>query len=162
MRRSQGLGLVVCFCLSCGLFEGCGNGDALWVTGVLVKEGQPYKPPSGRKLSLYFCPMSDGTAGKPPGDTQMADYNEQDGSFKVPGTEGNGIRPGKYRIALVETFRRETIDQLEKVKKPKKGKARIDREKNLLEETFGETTSPFVRDLKTSTHLTLDMARPTG
>ncbi len=57
---------------------GCGGGNTIWVTGVLQKGGQPYKPLEERKLAL-----------------------------------------------------------------------------------FGKMTSPFVRDLKSSTKLTLDMAKPT-
>lgn len=92
----------------------------------------------------------------------MADYDAKDGSFTVPGHDGYGIRPGKYRIAVVETLRREALDQLKQGKALKAGqKKRIDRETNLLDDTFGEQTSPFVRDLKTSTKLTLDMAKPT-
>ncbi len=86
----------------------------IWVTGVLQKGGQIYEPPEGRKLALYFCPIEDGTSGDPTGDVEMADYNSKDGSFTVPGREGYGIRPGKYRIAVVETLRRETRDQLNK------------------------------------------------
>ncbi len=91
----------------------------------------------------------------------MAAYNPSDGSFTVPGPEGQGIHPGKYRIALVETLRREARDQLKSTSKPKAGQPHITNDTNFLEGQFGETTSPFVRDLKTSTKLTLDMAKPT-
>ena len=115
MRRSLCLGLV----LSAALLAGCGRGNTIWVTGVLQKGGQIYEPPEGRKLALYFYPIAEGTAGNPSGDVEMADYNSKDGSFTVPGREGHGIRPGKYRIAVVESLRRETRDQLQKSAKPK-------------------------------------------
>ena len=156
MRRSICLGMV----LGAALLPGCGSRDTIWVTGVLQKGGQVYEPPEGRKLALYFYPMADGTSDRPTGDVEMADYNSKDGSFTVPGSEGNGIRPGKYRIAVVETLRRETRDQLKKGVKPKRGQKRIDNDTNFLDSTFGEKTSPFVHDLKTSTKLTLDMASP--
>ncbi len=140
---------------------GCGGGDTIWVTGVLQKGGQNYEPPEGRKLALYFCPIKEGTTGDPSGDAEMADYNSKDGSFTVPGSEGNGIRPGKYRIAVIETLRRKTRDQSKKPRKPKPGQKRIDNDTNFLDSTFGEKTSPFVRDLRRSTKLTLDMAKPT-
>ena len=89
----------------------------------------------------------EGTSGNPSGDVEMADYNSKDGSFTVPGREGHGIRPGKYRIAVVETLRREALDQLKKSSKPKPGQKRIDNDTNFLESTFGEKTSPFVRDI---------------
>ena len=66
------------------------------------------------------------------------------------GARGYGIPPGKYRIAVVETLRREAVDELKKSSKPKRGEnqKRIDDDTNFLEESFGEKTSPFVRDLK--------------
>jgi hypothetical protein len=147
--------------LSAALLAGCGRGDTIWVTGVLQKGGQIYEPPAGRKLALYFCPMKDGTSVDPSGDVEMVDYNSKDGSFTVPGSEGYGIRPGKYRIAVVETLRRETRVQLNRAVKPKRGQKRIDNDTNFLEPTFGEKTSPFVRDITKSTNLALDMANPT-
>jgi hypothetical protein len=147
--------------LSAAFLAGCGRGDTVWVTGVLQKGGQIYEPPAGRKLALYFYPMKDETSRNPTGEVEMADYNSKDGSFTVPGSEGYGIRPGKYRIAVVESLRRETRDELNKSVKPKPGQKRVGNETNFLDSTFGEKTSPFVRDLTTSTKLTLDMASPT-
>ena len=156
MSRTPGMLMV----MSLVCLAGCGSGDNIWVTGVLQKGGEMYKPPEGRKIALYFCLMADGASAQPTGAIEMADYDSRDGSFTVPGREGHGISPGKYRIAIVETFRRETVDSLKKATKSKSGQSRIDKEKNLLEESFGETTSPFVRELKTSTNLTLDMSKP--
>ncbi len=158
MPRSLRLWIMLSACC----LAGCGSSNSVWVTGVLQKDGQVYKPAEGRKLALYFYPMAEGTTpGGQGGDVEMADYNAQDGTFMVPGAEGRGIRPGKYRIAVFETYRRETLDTLKKGSRPKRGQKRIDNDTNLLDATFGETTSPFVRDLTKSTKLTLDMARPT-
>jgi hypothetical protein len=151
--------------LSAAFLAGCGGGgNTIWVTGVLQKGGQIYQPPEGHKLALYFCPVKDDTSMDPSREMEMAVYNSKDGSFTVPGDEGYGIPPGKYRIAVVETLRREELDKLKKSTKtkPKRGQRRIDKDTNFLESTFGEKTSPLVRDLKTSTNLTLDMASPTG
>jgi len=137
---------------------GCGRGDQIWVTGALQKGGQIYQPPEGRKLALYFYPIAGGTAGNPVDEPEMADYDPRDGSFTVPGREGYGISPGKYRIAIVETLPREARDALNKASK--RGTPRISNDTNFLETSFGQTTSPFVRDLKTSTKLTLDIASP--
>jgi hypothetical protein len=157
IRRLFGLWIV----LSAAGLAGCGGGNGIWVTGVLQKSGEMYKPPEGRKLALYFYPMADGTSGNPAGDVEMADYDARDGSFTVPGREGSGIPPGKYRIAVVETLRREALDDLKKAK-PKRGEKRITDDTNLLESSFGKATSPFVRDVRPSTKLTLDMTSPTG
>jgi hypothetical protein len=147
--------------LSIAFLAGCERDNTIWVTGVLQKGGKIYEAPGGRKLALYFHPMKDGTSLDPTGEVEMADYNSKDGSFTVRGREGKGIRPGKYRIAVVESLRRETRDQSEKSVKLKPGQRRVDNDTNLLDSTFGEQTSPFVRDLTTSTTLTLDMANPT-
>jgi hypothetical protein len=157
MRRSLSRWILLStFCLA-----GCGDGTSIWVTGVLQKGGEVYKPPEGRKLALYFYPMIDDTSGNPAGDPQMANYDARDGSFSVPGREGYGIPPGKYRIVLVETLLNEALEKLRKIQKPKRGEWRASGDTNFLEGPFGEKTSPFVRDLKTSTKLALDMARPT-
>ena len=158
MRRSLGLWIV----LSALCLAGCGHGDRIWVTGTLQKGGEIYKLPESRKLALYFCPIEETISGKPAGDVEMADYDPRDGSFTVPGAEGHGITPGKYRIALVETVRHDAIKETKDPPKPKGGqnKKRFDFDKNFLEDSFGMKTSPFVRELKTSTKLALDMAKP--
>ena len=157
MRRSLGLWMA----LGAACVAGCDHSDSIWVTGVLQKGGEIYKPPEGRKLALYFRPITDRTSASPTGEVVMADYDARDGSFTVPGREGYGIPPGKYRIVVVETLRRETLDKLKNASKPARGQKRINNDTNFLEASFGEMTSPFVRDLKTSTKLTLDMAKPT-
>jgi hypothetical protein len=158
MRRSLGLWIV----LGATWVTGCGSGETIWVKGVLQKEGQVYKPSEGRKVALYFYPIKDETSGATNSEVEMADYDPKDGSFTVPGREGYGIAPGKYRIAIVETLRREELDRLNKASKPKRGqqRQRLSNDTNFLEGSFGEKTSPFVHDLKTSTSLTLDMAKP--
>ena len=143
---------------------GCGSGNNIWVTGMLQKGGEMYKPPDTHKLALYFCPMPGEASATRAGDVEMADYDPRDGSFTVPGREGNGIPPGKYRIAVVETIRREALDKLKEASKPKKRgqQTPIRDDTNLLEASFGEKTSHFVRDLTTSNKLTLDMSIPNG
>ena len=155
-KRSTG----ACVLLAAVCLAGCGDGDNIWVKGVLQKGGEVYKPPEGRKLSLYFHQLADGTSDKPTGFVELAEYDSRDGSFTVPGHEGNGIPRGKYRIALVETYRRETVDQIKKASKSRRGQKSVDKEANLLEASFGENTSPFVRDLRASTNVTLDMSKP--
>ena len=141
---------------------GCGSGHNIWVTGMLQKGGEMYKPPDGHKLALYFCPMPGEGSAPPTGDVEMADYDPRHGSFTVPGREGNGIPPGKYRIAIVETLRREALDKLKEASKSNRGQTPIRDDTNFLEASFGEQTSPFVRDLRLSTKLTLDMSKPNG
>jgi hypothetical protein len=158
MSRTPGKLMV----MSVVCLAGCGSGDNIWVTGVLQKGGEMYKPPDGHKLALYFCPTPGEGSAPPTGDVEMADYDPRDGSFTVPGREGSGIPPGKYRIAIVETLRREALDKLKEASKSKRGQKPIRDDTNFLEASFGEKTSPFVRDLTTSTKLTLDMSKPNG
>ena len=156
MRESLGLWIV----LSAACLAGCGHGDTIWVTGTLQKGGEIYKPLEGRKLAIYFCPMDETAPGKPAADIEMANYDARDGSFTVPGREGYGIAPGKYRIAIVETLRRDALNESKNSSKPKGNQKRFDHDTNFLESSFGMKTSPFVRELKTSTNLTLDMGSP--
>ncbi len=155
---SRTLGLLMVMSVVC--LAGCGSGDNIWVTGMLQKGGEMYKPPDGHKLALYFCPMPGEASATRTGDVEMADYDPRDGSFTVPGREGYGIPPGKYRIAVVETVRREALDKLKEASKSKRGRTPIRDDTNFLEASFGEQTSPFVRDLRLSTKLTLDMSKP--
>ena len=127
---------------------GCGSGDNIWVKGVLQKGGEMYKPPEGRKLALYFCPMQARRRASPPATSKWRIMIRGMVSFTVPGREGYGIPPGKYRIAVVETIRREALDKLKKPRSRSAGKRRINNDTNLLEATFGETTSPFVSRLE--------------
>jgi hypothetical protein len=158
MSRTPGISVVmIVVCLA-----GCGGSDNIWVTGVLQKGGEMYKPPEGHKVALYFCPMPGEGSPPPSGHVEMADYDSRDGRFTVPGRDGSGVPRGKYRVAVVETIRREELDKLKKSSKPKRGEQRITDDTNVLESTFGEKTSPFVFDLKTSTNLTLDMSKPNG
>ncbi len=142
--------------------SGCGSSERLSVSGTLLKGGEKYVPVEGRTIDVYFYPLVEGAgSASSVGDPEMADYNEADGSFTVPGRDGNGILPGKYRITISETLRRESFDQLKNEKKTGGGKSKkIDRETDFNEATFGPNTSPIVREIKTSTKLVIDMAKP--
>ena len=48
------------------------------------------------------------------------------------------------------------------VRNPIVNRSRVDEETDYLEATFGAMTSPFVRELKESTTLVLDMDKPAG
>jgi len=38
--------------------------------------------------------------GERPQDYYVAEYNRDDGTFRVAGKDGRGLPPGKYRVAL--------------------------------------------------------------
>ena len=149
--------------ISLGL-AGCGSADLIWVKGSLNKGGTMYKPPEGRKVAVYFYQIKAADGKTTSGEAELAAYNAIDGSFTVPGREGYGIPKGTYRIAIAETMEREAFDKLKKSSPKSKSKrgTRIDDDTDYLEATFGAMTSPFVRELKESSTLILDMDKPAG
>jgi hypothetical protein len=81
------------------LLAGCGGGENLVVVkGKLTKAGQPLSaagmklPPGDLGIQLIFIP--EGGGQDEPG------VVNSDGSFAVSGAKGNGIKPGKYKVAI--------------------------------------------------------------
>lgn len=95
-QRSSKL-VIVCGLLMTIWLSGCGGGKAS-VTGTVTNKGKPLtvKPMVGR-VQVTFIPVV--AAGAPPADPQEA-VVKPDGSFTVPGTDGKGLAPGKYKIAV--------------------------------------------------------------
>ena len=50
--------------------------------------------------------MSEGT---PPVNTYIAAFNPSEGTFRAVGPDGNGIPPGKYRIAIEHSRKRKDM-----------------------------------------------------
>lgn len=142
---------------------GCESSNLIWVSGTLQKGEAKYTPIEGRKVSVYFYPIVEAGGSNPAvGEIEMADYHMTDGSFTVPGRNGAGILPGKYRIVISETIQRVALDEAKSAEKPKKrGESGINREIDFFDATFGPTTSPIIRDLKSSTKLVINMDKPT-
>jgi hypothetical protein len=138
---------------------GCGgSGKTVWVTGKLLKGGAAYVPPEGQNVNVTFIGLeTQDASGKmvQGGEPYQADVDQAKGTFSVPGTDGRGIPPGKYRVAVVQKLRREA---LEKSKVP--GKPRVDRETDLLKNQFSAEQSPIVRELTSSCELAIDLDRP--
>jgi hypothetical protein len=140
--------------------SGCGgsNEPAVWVTGKLLKGGSKYDPPAEQQITITFVAIEvENAQGKvgPSTEPYMALYDRSTGTFKVPGKEGSGIPPGKYRVAITSKMNREALNAI----KPKQKV--MDREKDYLEDKFGVATSPIVRQIKVSSDLTIDMDKPT-
>ena len=91
---------------------------------------------------LFFLPAGgsftavwEGSRG---GGKRAAALNHADGTSTVPGPDGRGIPPGKYRVSVTQKYRTKHT-----VNKPKKlGTAPIDRDTDLLGERFSPTGSP--------------------
>jgi hypothetical protein len=151
--------IALAFALSMVLFSGCGgSGNYVWVTGRLLKGGVPYKAPEGQSVTLAFYGIETLNAeGKKVNDAEahQAVLDETDGSFKVIGPEGQGIPPGKYRVAVTQRYSREAFEAL---KDKPKGLVRDD---DLLKEQFGPKTSPIVREVNGPVDLVIDLDKPT-
>src|SRR5262249_27811671 len=87
---------------------GCGSSNTIWVTGKLLKGGSPFTPPEGRSNQVVLIAMDvKDDAGKTVGNNEpyAAVVNPADATFEVPGPEGRGIPPGKYRISVTQVQR---------------------------------------------------------
>jgi hypothetical protein len=130
------------------------------VTGALLKGGTPYKAPQGQTLGLtfYALEVADADGKKVPAHNQPypAVVSPDDGTFRVPGPEGRGIPPGKYRVALVRKLTRESLE----AGPAPRGKAAFDRDTDLNKDAFGPERSPIVRELTSSCALAIDLDRP--
>ena len=143
---------------------GCGSGNTVWVTGKLVKGGATYTPPTGQLVDLTFVGLEiQDASGKTIKDNEpfQADLDQTTGKFSVPGKDGRGIPPGKYRVAVTQRMTRETFEAT--VPKPKKGAARntVNRETDMLGDKFSVENSPIVREVRASQDLTVDLDNPT-
>jgi hypothetical protein len=137
---------------------GCGGGNNIWVTGKLLKGGAVYVPPEGQNVYITLVAMeTKDAAGKPmpPGDTYVANLDRKTGAFTVPGRDGWGVPPGKYRIAVTQKMSRETFDAV--AAKAKKGTKGLDRETDTLGNKFGIETSPIVRELTGAQEIAVDL-----
>jgi len=82
-----------------GLFAlGCGDSSHIRAKGRIIKGGQPYLAPEGEGFRVFFVPME--AAKGSHYDSYAAEYNPEDGSFRVEGKDGKGLPPGKYRVDL--------------------------------------------------------------
>ena len=153
MRRRSSLIFLVF-----ALLSGCADaGHYVWVTGKLLKGGVPYRPPEGQNVTLAFVAIEtrDAKGNLVRTTDQYQAELVEDGSFKILGPEGQGIPPGKYRVAISQRYNREAFEAL---KNKPKGMVRDD---DLLKDEFGPMKSPIVREVKGRTDLTIDMDKPT-
>ena len=144
MRRALRLSLSVLACVPLALtLPGCG-GPRVTPGGRLLDKGQPLQipqqglPPGDPGVRVIFLPMEpekEGTAQQP------AVVNVQDATFTVPGNDGRGIAPGKYRISIA----------LGAYGTPDK-----------LKGAFGEKNSPVVRDVTGAEEIVIDVSKPSG
>ncbi len=158
--RSAALGLALVAALTSA--PGCGSSDDIWITGTLLKGGAPLACPPNRTMNITLLAVDvKGEDGKPvsAGEPYPARVNEADGSFVVPGPDGKGIPKGRYRVSLIQ---RPTAAAVRETRE-KSGKAKpISRETDFFKNQFNGETSPIVRDLNSSSKLTIDLDHPTA
>jgi hypothetical protein len=138
---------------------GCGGSSpAVAVTGKLIKNRAPYVPPNDQRLGVTLIAMEILRAeGKVGGNDEPypAVVNPADGTFTVPGPDGRGVPPGKYRIAVVQKWKREALPQ------SKPGDRNVfDRDTDLLKDRFSAADSPIIREFKASGDVTIDLDSP--
>jgi hypothetical protein len=124
----------------------------------LVKGNAPYAPPTGQRLSvaLFAIEVVD-SEGKPVASVEpyAAVFNPDDSTFTVPGPEGRGVPPGKYRIAITQKWKRESMPDA------KPGDRNVfDRDTDILKDKFSEGDSPIIREIKSAAELTIDLDNP--
>jgi hypothetical protein len=79
------------------LFAGCGGGTpGVPAKGKLVLAGQAFDPSAYDPITIILYPdTTSGTA-----ENTFPAIVEDDGTFTVPGREGQGIPPGKYHVSI--------------------------------------------------------------
>ena len=151
--------LVACLLI----LPGCGDsGNNQRVSGRLLKGGAKYDPPPGHLLGLTFVAIEVFDAkGKPVNSTEPyeASVDDDRGTFTVPGREGYGIPPGKYRVMVTQRMSREAFEAAKPKAAP--GKPPITRETDFLGGKFGAMNSPILREIKGTSEVVIDLDRPT-
>ncbi|NQT17597.1 MAG: hypothetical protein HQ582_32885 [Planctomycetes bacterium] len=132
--------------LVCLVAAGCGGGDdepVVRASGRITAGGRPLHV-EGREsgagaVEIKFLRIeSEGEEAAQAAITQA----DADGHFEVPGADGNGIPPGKYRIAIRQWDPYPQIDKLG-------GK-------------FDEENTPITRQITGEEEILIDVLRPGG
>ncbi len=160
MNRLHYPSLLPALIASSAFLVGCSKGDAdaagkFIVKGKLVENGKPFL------FDASKVPLPKGATGVPPGieassalqvifisvddkRTFQAKSNPEAGTFEVPGDDGKGILPGRYKIAVLGRmgFSPDIPDYF-------KGQ-------------YTEANTKIVRDIKEGDEVVIDIAKPQG
>ena len=125
----------------CAVSAGCGRSALVKVRCQILKDGVPPEVQPGDSALVVFLPFVEG--GGVPDDSYLAKgVASVPWTFEVPGKTGDGIPPGKYRIAVKHL--------------------RGARGEDVLEGAFAPDKSPIVREILESQELTIDVGKPEG
>jgi len=125
----------------------------------LQKGGKPYVAPENQSVQVTFYGMErkKPVAGEGFEREPFAARLTGEAKYEVPGREGYGIPAGKYRIAIIQKPKTGTLRPGQvKGKKP----VAPDRDQDFLKNQFGPESSPVIRTVDGSCHLTIDMDQP--
>jgi hypothetical protein len=133
MRRMTWWGMVFAVAF---LAAGCAGTGKFATKGVVLKDGSPLKIGQDDIVRILLVPLPED--GSKPKDCYVAQFNADNSTFVVKGKDGEGIPPGKYRVA---------IEQLQ-------GR------KDMLKGAFGYDNSPFVCTIgSASDEITVDIGK---
>jgi hypothetical protein len=118
------------------LLPGCGSN--IRARGRVVKNGQVFPLKAGEGLRIFFVPAE--STSESSWETYAAVYNKDDGTFVVAGKNGNGLPPGKYRVALEHVKNRN----------------------DLFKGTYGQKQSPIFCEVAGSQEIVVDLSSPTA
>ena len=152
--------LALTLLASCVMLAGCGSSSTVQVSGKLTKAGAVYKPTDGYRVgvTLYALGEKQGDAGgQVAKEPYAAVVDPETSTFRVPGPDGSGIPPGKYRVSIVEKRTRDAVDTAEKTKH----KA-VDRDDDFFKNRYSPESSLIVRQIDHSDTLTIDLAAADG
>lgn len=135
--------------LLCLATSGCGGGGEPTVSarGTVTDAGRPLQV-KGRDLGLgtvvvQFYRIGDDPKGARRQSTDPEEaVVDAEGNFRVPGRRGDGIPPGKYRIAVRQWDPYPQVDRL-------KGR-------------FDEKNSPIIREITGEEDIVIDVSKPKG
>ena len=134
---------------------GCGPSGVVAASGKVVKAGAPYAVPAGQTLRVTFhaAEVKD-AAGKDVGAGQSypAIVRPEDGTFTVPGPDGRGIPPGKYRVAIAQNPKAG-----ERKAPARRGDVAPDDNVDALEGRYDSPVAPIIVGVDGTTGLTLDL-----
>jgi hypothetical protein len=164
------------------LLAGCGgssdDGDLVIVKGKLLENGKPFV------LDESKLPLPKGVTAPPPGSEPVrivfihlqskeqfpAKFYPESSSFEVKGTNGKGIKPGRYRISVMATYslsppnRGNTQSDNKASNDGKTGNDTKTQNENKSGDYFGEKftkeKSPINRDVKAGEEIIVDVAKP--
>src|SRR5947209_7022950 len=124
---------VLAFLVTPLAVSGCGSSHTVQVTGKLLKGGARYTAPDWQRLGLTLLAMEvkDGS-GKTvaANEPYAAEVDPTDGTFRVPGPEGRGVPPGKYRVSITQRLNTAMVDA--KLRTTRRGALPFDRETDYL------------------------------